>query len=175
MTPPSADSQISDSRLPISACSTSRCTDDVSDCSNRRTPGREERGEDHAHRRTRFDLAGALDQFDQDDGDDRRAAAPSSMGIADTSPVSRNATTIPGRTTWLMASPISAWRRRIRKFPGKRAGDRREDADQDRRQRELDELRTHLGPSTRTGGPIRRSNSRISSAVKTSSIGVRPL
>jgi hypothetical protein len=30
------------------------------------------------------------------------------MGIADTAPVSRNATTMPGRTTWLIASPISA-------------------------------------------------------------------
>jgi hypothetical protein len=58
---------------------------------------------------------------------------------------------MPGRTTWLIASPISAWRRRIRKFPGKRAGDRREDTDQDRRQRELDEFGPHLCPSHRDG------------------------
>ena len=34
-------------------------------------------------------------------------------------PVTRKATTMPGKTTWLIASPIKACRRRTRKLPGK--------------------------------------------------------
>ena len=46
-------------------------------------------------------------------------AAPIIMGHVDTAPVTRNAATIPGSTTWEIASPISACRRSSRKFPGK--------------------------------------------------------
>jgi hypothetical protein len=45
-------------------------------------------------------------------------AAPSSIGNVPTEPVIRKATTMPGSTTWLIASPISAWRRSTRKLPG---------------------------------------------------------
>jgi hypothetical protein len=82
-------------------------------------------------------------------------AAPSSIGSAETRPVSRKATTMPGSATWLIASPISACRRRIRKVPRQRAGDGRQRADQDRRQRELDKGRrlAHHPPRTGTGPP----------------------
>ena len=45
-------------------------------------------------------------------------AAPSIIGQAAITPVTRKATTMPGSTTWLIASPISACRRRSRKLPG---------------------------------------------------------
>ena len=44
--------------------------------------------------------------------------APIIIGQVETDRATRKATTIPGRTTWLMASPISACRRNIRKLPG---------------------------------------------------------
>ena len=44
-------------------------------------------------------------------------AAPSTTGTADTECVSRNATTIPGRTAWLTASPTSDMPRSSRNVP----------------------------------------------------------
>ncbi len=45
-------------------------------------------------------------------------AAPSIIGQVEITPVTRKATTMPGSTTWLIASPISACRRSSRKLPG---------------------------------------------------------
>src|SRR3712207_3521945 len=44
-------------------------------------------------------------------------AAPTIMGPAAISPVTRKAATIPGKATWLTASPIRLCRRRTRKLP----------------------------------------------------------
>jgi hypothetical protein len=164
--------QISDSRLPISACSTSRCTLDVSDCSSSSTPPA-----NSVVKTTPIAAPGSIrpSRGSPRSGPPRpapRPAAPSSIGSAATVPVIRKATTIPGSTTWLIASPISACRRRIRKLPGSAQAIAASTPIRIGGQRKLDEFGAHQArPPEGDRRPIRRSNSAISSAVNTASIG----
>ena len=113
-----ASSQIRLSRLPKSACSTSRWTLEVSDCSSNKTPAAKRVVKTTpiaapASMRPSLRIASIIRTAMM-----AATAAPRSIGQVLTLPVTRKPTTMPGRTTWLIASPINACRRKIRKLPG---------------------------------------------------------
>ncbi len=103
---PSPSSQIRLSRLPKRACSTSICTVEVSDCSSKSTPAANIEVKTTPMAAPGSILPRRRMSSISTTATSAATPAPSIIGTAATTPVTRNATTIPGSTTCEIASPI---------------------------------------------------------------------
>ena len=135
----------------------------------------EHRREGDTHCCARFDPAKALDGFDNQDGDDGGAGGADQHRKRGNDAGEEERDHDPGQNHVAYGITNQRLAAEHEEIPRKGASNGRQNTNQDRCERDLDEFRPHQDvPLTGCGPPNALSNSAISSAVKTSSIGVRP-